>query len=133
MIVDFLVPLFFVMAAGTDLGTTMKGILVSEPGGPEVLQLVDVDIPTPGAGEVLIRVHASAVNRADTLQRKGLYPPPPGASSVLGLEFVGEVVSDGQTWHAGDRVMTIVGGGGNAEYVVAHEETLLPVPEGLSW
>ena len=118
-----------------DLPKTMKAIAIREPGGPDVLQLAEIETPTPGHGEILIRVEAAGVNRPDTIQRMGLYPPPPGAPATPGLEVAGEVVATGAgvtRWKAGDRVCALVGGGGYAEYCVAHEAHTLPVPKGLS-
>ena len=93
--------------------------------------------PTPGPGQLLVRVHASALNRADLLQRKGRYPAPPGwPADIGGLEYAGAVESLGSgvtRWKTGDRVMGLVGGGGHAEYVVVHEEEALAVPGKLSW
>ncbi len=106
------------------------------PGDPEVMHLGEVADPVPGPGEVLIRAHATAVNRADTLQRRGLYPPPPGASPILGMEVAGEVEALGEGvegWRPGDRVMALLSGGGYAERVVAPAGQLMPVPAGLSW
>ena len=112
---------------------TMKGVLVTQPGGPEVLSYTEVDFPKPGPNEVLVKTHATSVNRADTMQRKGAYPPPPGATPVLGLEAVGEVVEDSNGWHAGDRVMTIVPGGGNAQYFVSPANLLIPIPASMTY
>src|SRR6478609_7187954 len=93
--------------------------------------------PVPMAGEVLVRVHASALNRADLLQRKGSYPAPPGwPPDIGGLEYAGAVESlgpDVSRWKVGDRVMGLVGGGGHAEYVVVHQDEALAVPSKLSW
>lgn len=92
--------------------------------------------PEPGPGEVLVRVHATALNRADLLQRRGLYPPPPGASPILGLEMAGEVVRCGEGvegWHPGDRVCCLLEGGGYAQYTVCDERMLLPIPANMSW
>ncbi len=115
----------------------MKAITFAQPGGPEVLTLADVPDPQPAAGEVLVRVRGTAVNRADLMQRKGLYPPPPGASDILGLEAVGEVeVVPGGTETAlqvGDRVMCLVGGGGYAELLSVPATNAIPVPPGMSW
>src|SRR5438105_9756632 len=115
----------------------MRAAVITGAGGPEVLQVLDVPRPLPREGEVLVRVHASALNRADTMQREGRYPAPPGApSNIPGLEIAGEVedVGAGVTrWNAGDRVFGIVGGGGNAEYAATHELELAPVPPKLSW
>ena len=115
----------------------MRAVIITKPGGPEVLEIRDVPQPTPGAHEVLIRIRATAINRADLLQREGKYPPPPGVpQDIPGMEYAGEVVSSGsgaKIWRAGQRVFGIVGGGSYAEYVVAHERTLLEVPANLSW
>lgn len=115
----------------------MRAIAIARPGGPEVLELRDVPRPVPGAGEILVRVRATAINRADLLQREGRYPPPPGAPrDIPGLEFAGEVVEAGRDaglWQPGDRVFGIVGGGGYAEYVVTHERAVARVPDALSW
>jgi len=93
--------------------------------------------PTPGTGEVLVRVHAAGLNGADMMQRRGLYPAPPGSpQDIPGMEFAGEVAAlgDGATrFEVGDRVMAIVGGGAQAELVTAHERVLMPVPDGLDW
>lgn len=115
----------------------MRAVRVPEPGGPDVLQLAEVPRPEPGPGQIRVRVRAAGVNRADLLQRRGLYPAPPGwPEDVPGLEFAGEVEALGENareWRPGDRVMGIVGGGGYAEYVVVHEREAIPVPEALSW
>ena len=116
----------------------MRAIEISQPGRPEVLQLVDRPDPVPGDGEVLIRVRASGVNRPDVLQRKGVYPPPPGASDLPGLEVAGEIVGgDAQALAAagfsiGDRVCALVSGGGYAELCVVPVGQCLPVPAGFS-
>lgn len=117
------------------LPATMKAIKIRKPGGPEVLELGELARPEPGPGEILIRVSAAGVNRPDTFQRMGLYPPPPGAPETPGLEVAGEVVATGPgvtRWKAGDRVCALVGGGGYAEFCLAHEAHALPVPKGLS-
>ncbi|WHI48103.1 NAD(P)H-quinone oxidoreductase [Microbulbifer sp. JMSA004] len=104
-------------------------------GGPEVMQLKEMDKPVPGADEVLIRVAAAGVNRPDIVQRQGHYPAPSGASPVLGLEVAGEVVEVGEKvvrWQVGDKVCALTNGGGYAEYAVAPEGQCLPVPAGLS-
>jgi putative PIG3 family NAD(P)H quinone oxidoreductase len=118
----------------------MFSIVITRPGGPEVLELRDVPTPTPGAGEVLVRVRTAALNRADLLQREGRYPAPPGVvADVPGLEFAGEVAALGpgargtHEWREGDRVFGIVGGGAQAEYLVAHGRTLARVPDSLDW
>lgn len=114
----------------------MRAVVISEFGGPEVLRFSNVADPEPSDGEILVKVRASGVNRADLLQRRGLYPPPPGESEVPGLEFAGvvEELGAGVTrWRVGDRVMGIVGGGGYAERVVVDERVAVAVPEGMSW
>lgn len=114
----------------------MKAIVVPNPGGPEVLRLAELPDPVPGEREVLLDVRATALNRADLLQRRGVYPPPPGASSVLGLECAGVVSALGPGITAaavGDRVMALLPGGGYAERVVVHEQLLLPIPDCLSF
>ena len=110
----------------------MRAIVTRGTGGPEVLAVGEAERPSPGPDEVLVRVAATAVNRADVSQRQGNYPPPPGESPILGLEVAGriEAVGDGvERWRVGDRVMTLVGGGGYAEYALAPASTLLAVPE----
>lgn len=114
----------------------MRAVVIPEFGGPEVLRFDSVPDPEPSDGEILVRVRASGVNRADLLQRRGLYPPPPGESEVPGLEFAGvvEEVGGGVTrWREGDRVMGIVGGGGYAERVAVSERVAVAVPDGMSW
>jgi NADPH2:quinone reductase len=104
-------------------------------GGPEVLAPEQRSVPTPGRGEILVKVAAAGVNRPDVMQRKGLYPPPPGAPDIPGLEIAGEVValgSDARRWKVGERVMALVAGGGYAQYCVTHESNALPIPPGLS-
>lgn len=114
----------------------MKAILIDKPGGPEVMRLGETGDPTPGPGELLVRVHAAGVNRADVLQRQGRYPPPLGASDILGLELAGEVIETGdgtRKFHTGDRVMALVTGGAYAELATVSEATALPVPDNLDW
>ncbi|HVS42487.1 MAG TPA: NAD(P)H-quinone oxidoreductase [Candidatus Dormibacteraeota bacterium] len=114
----------------------MKAIVVDSPGDPEVMHLAEVPDPSPGPGEVLVRAHATAVNRADTLQRRGFYPPPPGASEIIGMEVAGEVAGLGEGvdgWTVGDRVMALLAGGGYAELVAIPAGQLMPVPQGMSW
>jgi len=114
----------------------VKAIVVDEPGDPEVMHLADVPDPVAGPGEVLVRARATAVNRADTLQRRGFYPPPPGASEIIGMEVAGEVVGVGEEvdgWSAGDRVMALLAGGGYAELVAVPAGQLIRVPPGMSW
>ena len=109
---------------------TMSHIEMTAPGGPEVLRLITGPTPTPKPDEVLIRVQAAGVNRPDIAQRSGSYPPPPGASPLLGLEVAGEVVAAGTavtTYRIGDRVCALTNGGGYAEYCVA------PAPQCLPW
>ncbi|XP_027356793.1 quinone oxidoreductase PIG3 isoform X1 [Abrus precatorius] len=113
----------------------MKAIVITSPGGPEVLQLQDVEDPQLKDDEVLIQVHATALNRADTLQRKGSYPPPQGASPYLGLECSGTVLSLGKNvskWKIGDQVCALLAGGGYAQKVAVPAGQLLPVPPGVS-
>ena len=113
----------------------MLAIDPAEPGGPEVLVPVERPVPRPGAGEVLVRVAAAGVNRPDVLQRKGHYPPPPGAPSIPGLEFAGTIVAIGDEVgdeNLGQPVCALVAGGGYAEYALAPLGQCLPVPAGLS-
>ncbi|MGW5138990.1 NAD(P)H-quinone oxidoreductase [Nocardia beijingensis] len=112
----------------------MRAIDLNGAGGPEVMVLSEVPAPKPGHGEVLIEVAAAGVNRADLLQRQGFYPPPPGASPLLGLECSGVIaeVGDGvRDWAVGDRVCALLSGGGYAERVVVPATQVLPVPDGL--
>jgi NADPH2:quinone reductase len=114
----------------------MQAIEISRPGGPEVLALVERADPLPAAGELLIEVQAAGVNRPDILQRKGLYPPPAGASDLPGLEVAGRVLGGdlvGTGWSVGDAVCALVAGGGYAERCVAPAGQCLPVPAGLSF
>jgi putative PIG3 family NAD(P)H quinone oxidoreductase len=111
----------------------MRAVTMASPGGPEVLTLTDVPDPEPGPGEVVIRVAATAVNRADVLQRQGHYPAPPGAPEWPGLEASGMVVKVGpevSNWHIGDQVCALLSGGGYAEQVAVPAGQLLPVPDG---
>ncbi len=112
----------------------MRAVIATEPGGPEVLAVHDLPDPEPGPGEVVIDVVATAVNRADTLQRQGHYPPPPGASDVLGLECSGTVsaVGEGVTaWSVGDEVCALLAGGGYATKVAVPAGQVMPVPAGV--
>jgi NADPH:quinone reductase-like Zn-dependent oxidoreductase len=115
----------------------MRAAVITRPGPPEVLAVEERPAPEAGAEQLLVRVRASALNRADLLQRRGSYPAPPGAlADVPGLEYAGEVVALGagaREHREGDRVFGLVGGGGHAEYVVVHERTAVRVPDGLSW
>jgi NADPH2:quinone reductase len=112
----------------------MRFIDMTGPGGPEVMRLTEGPVPRPGEGEVLIRVAAAGVNRPDVLQRSGLYPPPPGASPVLGLEVSGTIACRGpgvERWREGDEVCALAPGGGYAAYCVAPAAHCLPIPRGL--
>src|SRR4051794_31577440 len=112
----------------------MRAVTIAEPGGPEVLGWGEVPDPVCGPGEVIVDVAATAVNRADLLQRQGFYPPPPGASEILGLECSGIVseVGDGVTgWKVGDEVCALLAGGGYAERVAVPAGQLLPRPAGV--
>jgi putative PIG3 family NAD(P)H quinone oxidoreductase len=114
----------------------MKAITLRDFGGAEMMQYSDIDTPTPVAGQLLIRVHATSVNRPDVIQRQGNYPPPPGDSEVLGLEVAGvvESIGDGITrFSPGDRVVALVGGGGYAEYAVALEGHSMQLPESIGF
>jgi NADPH2:quinone reductase len=114
----------------------MKAIGIEKPGGPEVLKLVELPVPVPGTGELLVKVRAAGINRPDVLQRKGGYPPPPGAPSTPGLEIAGEVTAvgeGGRRYKAGEAVCALVPGGGYAEYCIAAEDNALPIPPGFSF
>ncbi|GAA4763891.1 NAD(P)H-quinone oxidoreductase [Novosphingobium ginsenosidimutans] len=116
------------------LPATMTVIGFDAPGGPEVLQPQTVPVPTPGAGQVLVKVAYAGVNRPDVIQRRGLYPPPPGASPIPGLEIAGEVVAlgaDVSDAMLGQQVCALVAGGGYAEYCLAMADHCLPVPAGM--
>ena len=121
---------------GLYLGS-MKAIVITRPGGPEVLEIQDRPKPEPGVGQIRVHVRASALNRADLMQREGNYPVPPGVSAdIAGMEYAGEVESLGSAatmWKAGDRVMGIIGGAGHAEFLCVHEREAIPVPSGLPW
>ncbi len=115
----------------------MKAIRIAEQGGPEALQIQDVDNPTPGPNDVVVDVKATALNRADLLQCLGMYPAPPGVpADIPGLEYAGAISAVGSKatrWRTGDRVMGIVGGGAFAEKVVVHERECLPLPEKMEF
>ena len=115
---------------------TARAIRIREPGGPEVLELGEIELPSPGPSQVLVEVAASGLNRADCLQRRGFYPPPPGVPvDVPGLEFAGVIESVGESvaaWRPGDRVMGIVGGGAMATRLLTESAELMPVPKGFS-
>jgi len=116
--------------------TTARAVIIKAPGGPEVLELGELSVRDPGPGEVLVAIQAAGLNRADCLQRRGVYPAPPGvAASVPGLEFAGHVAALGPEvtrFKVGDAVMAITGGAAMASHIVAHEGELLRVPRGVS-
>ena len=117
------------------LPRSMTAIAIREPGGPDVLVPQQLPVPSPGEGEILVKVAAAGVNRPDVMQRLGKYPPPQGATEIPGLEIAGEVVQLGpgvSRWNTGDTVMALVVGGGYAEYCLAFASHALPVPESLS-
>jgi putative PIG3 family NAD(P)H quinone oxidoreductase len=112
----------------------MRAITVSQPGGPEVLRLDEVEMPVVAADQVLIKVAAAGVNRADLHQRQGRYPPPPGASEIIGLEVSGQIAATGEEvddWSVGDRCVALLAGGGYAEYVAAPAGQVLEPPPGM--
>jgi putative PIG3 family NAD(P)H quinone oxidoreductase len=115
----------------------MRAVVITRPGGPEVLEVHEVAVPEPAADQVRVRVRAAGLNRADLLQRQGHYAPPPGSpADIPGMEFAGEVDAVGplvSRWKPGQRVMGIVGGGGQAEYVLTHEGLLIEIPENLDF
>jgi NADPH2:quinone reductase len=115
----------------------MRAVVITRPGGPEVLEVQERPTPEPGLGQVRVRVHASALNRADLHQRMGNYPAPPGVPpDIAGMEYAGEVDAVGPAstmWPVGSRVMGIVGGGAHAEYLCVHEREVLPMPRALSF
>ncbi|MGD9958659.1 NAD(P)H-quinone oxidoreductase [Nocardioides sp.] len=112
----------------------MRAVVATEPGGPEVLTIAEVADPVAAAGEVLIKVAATAINKADTLQRRGHYPPPPGASEIIGMECSGTVAALGEGvtgWAVGDRVCALLAAGGYAELVNVPAGQVMPVPDGV--
>jgi NADPH:quinone reductase len=115
----------------------MKAVIITKFGGSEVLEIEERPKPEPGLGQIRVRVHASALNRADVSQRRGNYPAPPGSPpDISGMEYAGEVDAlgpDSAMWTAGDRVMGIIGGGGHAEYVCVHEREAIRIPKSMSW
>jgi NADPH2:quinone reductase len=115
----------------------MRAIVITRPGGSEVLETQERPKPEPGVGQIRVRVRASALNRADILQRQGNYPVPAGApADISGMEYAGEVDALGPSatlWKIGDRVMGIVGGGGHAEFLCVHEREAIPAPNAMSW
>lgn len=118
------------------MSTTTRAVIAARSGGPEVLEIVQRPRPVPGSGEMLVRVHAAGINRPDVMQRQGNYPPPPGASDVLGLELAGVVEQTGagvSRFKPGDRVMSLVHSGAYAEWAVVQEASSLPVPDGMSF
>src|SRR5580704_1000276 len=113
----------------------MTAMVIRSPGGPDMLVPQERPVPVPGEHEVLVQVAAAGVNRPDVMQRKGLYPPPPGATDIPGLEIAGEVVALGAQvarWKAGDKVMGLVVGGGYAQFCPVHESHALPLPPSRS-
>jgi NADPH2:quinone reductase len=115
----------------------MRAAVITAPGGPEVLRIETRPTPTPATGEILVRVHGSAMNRADVLQRQGRYPPPPGApTDIPGMEFAGTVIGRGvgaSRWRDGDRVFGLIAGGAHADFVAVHEDTVTRIPDSLDW
>jgi putative PIG3 family NAD(P)H quinone oxidoreductase len=113
----------------------MRAVVASEPGGPEVLTVTELPDLTPSPGEVLLEVAAAGLNRADLLQRMGYYPPPPGASEIIGMEVSGTIsaLGDGVSgWQVGDQVCALLAGGGYASQVVVPAGQVMPVPDGVS-
>jgi putative PIG3 family NAD(P)H quinone oxidoreductase len=113
----------------------MRAVVITEPGGPDVMKVAEVPDPAPGPGEVLVDIVAAGVNRADIMQRQGFYPPPPGAPPYPGLECSGRIAALGEGtagWNVGDEVCALLGGGGYAEQVAVPAGQLLPVPGGVS-
>src|SRR6266536_6214671 len=115
----------------------MRAVIITQLGGPEVLEIQNIEIPEPAGDQVRVRVRASSINRADLLQLAGGYPAPPGSpSNIPGLEFAGEVDAVGplvQMWKPGQRVMGLVGGGAQAEYILVHEGLLVEIPDNLDF
>jgi NADPH:quinone reductase-like Zn-dependent oxidoreductase len=114
----------------------MKAITLRDFGGPEMMQISEVEKPSPAEGQILIKVMNSSVNRPDIIQREGNYPPPPGDSEILGLEVAGVVESNGNNatrFAPGDRVVALVGGGGYAEYALAREDHSMTIPDSVSF
>ena len=115
----------------------LRAVIITRPGGPEVLEIHDVETPEPTGEQVRVRVRASGINRADLLQRAGGYPAPPGSpQNIPGLEFAGEVDAIGplvSMWRPGQRVMGLVGGGAQAEYILSHEGLLVEIPQNLDF
>jgi NADPH2:quinone reductase len=131
----FSIPVFRQEKIMEKLPAQMTVVGISKPGGPEVLVPESRSLPTPGPDEILIKVHAAGVNRPDVAQRSGAYPPPPGASDLPGLEVAGEVVAVGTAaakHKIGDKVMSLVAGGGYAQYCIAQDAQAMAVPQALS-
>jgi putative PIG3 family NAD(P)H quinone oxidoreductase len=123
------------MAGDVKIPARMTAVAISQPGGPLVLKPEKRMVPEPGEGEILIRVRAAGVNRPDVMQRKGAYPPPPGASDLPGLEVAGEVAALGagaRRWRVGDAVCALAPGGGYAEFCKVPEAQALPIPAGFT-
>lgn len=119
----------------TELPDDMRVVEIEKPGGPEVLTLSTRPLPQPGENEILLRIHAAGVNRPEVLQRMGMYPPPPGATDIPGLEAAGEIAAKGSKvsgWSLGDAVCALLPGGGYGEYAVVDAGSCLPVPTGFS-
>lgn len=118
------------------MNPTMRAVIASRPGGAEVLEFVNRPRPVPGEGEMLVRVHAAGINRPDIMQRQGNYPPPPGASDILGLELAGTIEAVGPNirhFEIGDRVMSLVHSGGYSDWAIVQEGATLPIPDALSF
>ena len=119
------------------MSATMRAVVISAPGGVEVLELRDVPRPVPSFAQVLVRVHAAALNRADIMQRQGRYPPPADSpADIPGMELAGDIAEVGPgvaRWKVGQRVFGIVGGGAYAEYVVTHERLLAEIPDSIGY
>lgn len=116
--------------------TLMRAIAVGPEKTAESLNIIEVAIPSPKPDEILVRIHAAGVNRGDCYQRMGFYPPPPGASEIMGLEFAGEVIASGPSakkWKIGDRVAALVAGGGYAEYACVHQDHVLAIPDDMDY
>jgi NADPH:quinone reductase len=119
-----------------NLPQQMQCIGFASPGGPEVLKVIERPLPVPKSGEVLIKVAAAGINRADCYQRQGAYPPPPGASDILGLEISGTVAAMGEgvsNWKIGDKVCALVSGGAYGQYCTAHSGSCFAIPTGYDW
>jgi NADPH:quinone reductase len=118
------------------MSLTMRGVVATQPGGPEVLDIITRPRPAPGNGEMLVRVRAAGINRPDVMQRQGNYPPPPGASDILGLELAGTVEAVGPNvtrFKEGDRVMALVHSGAYADWAIIQEGATLPIPNSLDF